>query len=200
VDYRLAPEHPFPAAVDDAITATYWVHKHAGSLGLDPSRLAVGGDSAGGNLAAVVTITARDRGDLALAFQLLIYPATEMGRDTPSYKTNGEGYLLTADTMAYFHDHYIKEPEQDLDWRAAPLLAKDLSHLPPALVVTAGYDPLRDQGLAYAERLSESGNKASYVVFERQTHGFILMGKVIDEAMLAVALCGAALKQALVGS
>jgi len=200
VDYRLAPEHPFPAAVDDAITATYWVHNHAGSLGLDPSRLAVGGDSAGGNLAAVVTITARDRGDLALAFQLLIYPATEMGRDTPSYKTNGEGYLLTADTMAYFHDHYIKEPEQDLDWRAAPLLAKDLSHLPPALVVTAGYDPLRDQGLAYAERLSESGNKASYVVFERQTHGFILMGKVIDEAMLAVALCGAALKQALVGS
>jgi acetyl esterase len=197
VDYRLAPENPFPAAVDDAIAATYWVHQHASSLGLDPTRIAVGGDSAGGNLAAVVAITARDRGDLPIAFQLLVYPATEMGQDSPSYKANGEGYLLTADTMAYFHDQYIVAPEQDLDWRAAPLLAKDLSGLPPALVVTAGYDPLRDQGLAYAERLSEAGTKASYVVFERQTHGFILMGKVIDEANLAVALCGAALKQAL---
>jgi acetyl esterase len=198
VDYRLAPEHRFPAAVDDAIAATYWVQEHAESLGLDRSRMAVGGDSAGGNLAAVVAITARDRGDLPIAFQLLIYPVTEMGTDSASYKVNGEGYLLTADTMAYFHNLYISEPEQDLDWRAAPLLAKDLSRLPPTLVVTAGYDPLRDQGLAYAERLSESGSKASYVVFERQTHGFILMGKVIDEAMLAVALCGAALKQALV--
>jgi acetyl esterase len=157
----------------------------------------VGGDSAGGNLAAVVSIAARDAGDLPIAFQLLIYPATDMRRGHPSHQANGQGYLLTSDTMTYFHDHYITDPAHDLDWRASPLLHTDLSKLPPALVLTAGYDPLRDEGAAYAEALTAAGNHAVYVCFERQIHGFITMGKVLDEANTAVALCAAELRRAL---
>ncbi len=197
VDYRMGPEHRFPAAVDDCLAATYWVHRQADVLGLDPTRIAVGGDSAGGNLAAVVAIAARDAGDLPLQFQLLIYPATDMRRSAPSHASNGQGYLLTSDTMAYFHDHYIVDPTDDLDWRASPLLHEDLSNLPPALVLVAGYDPLRDEGLMYAQRLSESGNRAALISFERQIHGFITMGKIIDEANTAVALCATQLRQNL---
>jgi acetyl esterase len=196
VDYRMGPEHRFPAAVDDALAATRWVRREAAALGLDVSRLAVGGDSAGGNLAAVVSIAARDAGDLPIAFQLLIYPATDMRRGHPSHQANGQGYLLTSDTMTYFHDHYITDPAHDLDWRASPLLHADLSKLPPALVLTAGYDPLRDEGAAYAEALTAAGNHAVYVCFERQIHGFITMGKVLDEANTAVALCAAELRRA----
>ena len=147
VDYRMGPEHRFPAAVDDVLAATRWVRKEAAALGVDPSRLAVGGDSAGGNLATVVAIAARDAGDLPIAFQLLIYPGTDMRRGHASHTTNGKGYLLESDTITYFHDHYIDDAAQDLDWRASPLLHKDLSKLPPALVITAGFDPLRDEGL-----------------------------------------------------
>lgn len=197
VDYRMAPEHRFPAAVDDCIAATYWVQREAAALGLDASRIAVGGDSAGGNLAAVVAIAARDAGDLPLQFQLLIYPATDMRRIAPSHATNGQGYLLTSDTMTYFHDHYITDPAHDLDWRASPLLHRDLSRLPPSLVLVAGYDPLRDEGIMYAQKLTESGNRASLISFERQIHGFITMGRVIDEANTAVALCAAQLRDAL---
>ena len=196
VDYRMAPEQRFPAAVDDCIGATYWVREHAGELKLDAARLAVGGDSAGGNLAAVVAITARDRGDLAIAFQLLIYPATDQHRSHPSHAENGQGYLLTSDTMAYFTGHYLPDRAQYDDWRASPLLHPDLSNLPPALVLTAGFDPLRDEGRAYAERLTASGSRASYVCFDREIHGFILMGKVLDEANTAVALCAAELRRA----
>lgn len=197
VDYRMAPEHRFPGAVDDAVAATRWVHRQAGTLGLDAARLAVGGDSAGGNLAAVVALAARDSGDLPIVFQLLIYPATDMRRGAPSHTTNGQGYLLTKETIDYFHDHYIIEASHDLDWRASPLLHPDLSRLPPALVLTAGYDPLRDEGMDYAARLTAAGNRASYVCFERQIHGFITMGKVLDEANTAVALCAAELRRAL---
>ena len=197
VDYRLAPEHRVPAAVDDSIAAARWVHREAAALHLDPERIAVGGDSAGGNLAAVVALAARDAGDLPLAYQLLIYPATDQHRSAPSHTTNGEGYLLTRDTMAYFTGHYIPEPAHYADWRASPLLHPDLSRLPPALVLTAGYDPLRDEGLAYAQKLSEAGNTATHLSFERQIHGFILMGKVLDEANTAVRLCAAALRDAL---
>jgi len=197
VDYRMGPEHRFPAAVDDVLAATRWVRREAASLGLDAGRLAVGGDSAGGNLAAVAAIAARDAGDLPIAFQLLIYPATDMRRGHPSHQANGQGYLLTRDTMAYFHDHYIDDPRHDLDWRASPLLHADLSRLPPALVLTAGYDPLRDEGMAYAEALTAAGNRAAYVCFERQIHGFITMGKVLDEADTAIALCCAELRRAL---
>ncbi|NNU42770.1 alpha/beta hydrolase [Ramlibacter montanisoli] len=197
VDYRLGPEHRFPAAVDDALAATRWVRSQARELKLDPARLAVGGDSAGGNLAAVVALSAREAGDLPIAFQLLIYPATDQRRGAPSHAANGQGYLLTKESMDYYHDHYIPDPAQDLDWRASPLLHENHAKLPPAFVLTAGYDPLRDEGLQYAHRLSEAGNRATLVNFERQIHGFITMGRVIDEANVAVQLCAAQLKQAL---
>ena len=138
VDYRMGPEHRFPAAVDDCIAATRWVRSHAAALGVDAARLAVGGDSAGGNLAAVVAIAARDAGDPPIAWQLLIYPATDQRRLAPSHQANAQGYLLTADSLRYYHDHYIDDPRHDLDWRASPLLAPDLSRLPPALVLVAG--------------------------------------------------------------
>lgn len=197
VDYRLAPEHRFPAAVDDSIAAVRWIHAHADALGIDAARIAVGGDSAGGNLAAVVAIDARDNGGPRLAFQLLIYPATDMRRLAASHAANGQGYLLTSDVLRYFHDHYIDDRRHDLDWRASPLLHADLSRLPPALVLTAGYDPLLDEGLMYAQRLSEAGTRTAYICFSRQIHGFITMGKVIDEANAAVELCAAQLRSAL---
>jgi acetyl esterase len=197
VDYRLAPEHRFPAAADDALAATRWLHREAAALGLDGMRLAVGGDSAGGNLATVVAIAARDAGDLPLAFQLLIYPSTDMTREQPSHRTNGPGYLLTSDTIGYFQGHYLADPAQERDWRASPLRHPDLSRLPPAFVLTAGYDPLRDEGLAYAQRLSDTGVRCTEVCFERQIHGFALMGKVIDEANAAVAMCASELNRAL---
>ena len=196
VDYRKAPEHPYPTAPEDAYAGLVWARENAAKLGLDPARIAVAGDSAGGNLAAVVAIAARESADLPLVFQLLIYPATDMRRGHPSHQANGQGYLLTRDTMTYFHDHYITDAKHDLDWRASPLLHGDLSRLPPALVLTAGYDPLRDEGLAYAEALTAAGNSANYVCFERQIHGFVTMGKVLDEANTAVALCATELRRA----
>jgi acetyl esterase len=210
VDYRMGPENRFPAAVDDCLAATRWVHDNAASLGLDASRLAVGGDSAGGNLAAVVSILARDLGDASaagiasgaatavpIAFQLLIYPSTDMRRLSASHQTNGQGYVLTADTIAYFQGHYTGDDAKYLDWRASPLLCGNLANLPPAFVMTAGYDPLRDEGLAYAQRLTEAGNRATHLCFERQIHGFITMGRVIDEANAAVAICASELKRAI---
>lgn len=202
VDYRMGPENRFPAAVDDCIAATRWVAKGAERLGLDASRIAVGGDSAGGNLAAVVALALRDEpGDLPhpLRFQLLIYPATDMRRCASSHSTNGEGYLLTRDSITYFHDHYMgsSDTSQDMDWRASPLLHKDLARLPPALVITAGFDPLRDEGLQYAQRLTESGSRATLVNFERMIHGFILMGRVLEEASTAVGLSALELRKAL---
>jgi acetyl esterase len=197
VDYRMGPEHRFPAAVDDCLAATGWLSRHAAALGLDAERLAVGGDSAGGNLAAVVAIAGRDAGDLPIAWQLLVYPATDMRRGHASHTSNGRGYLLEAETIGYYHDNYIDDAADDLDWRASPLLHGDLSGLPRALVLTAGFDPLRDEGLAYADALAAAGNEASYVCFDRQIHGFITMGKVIDEANTAVAFCAAELARAL---
>jgi acetyl esterase len=197
VDYRMGPEHRFPAAVDDCLAATYWVRRNAGELNVNPDKLAVGGDSAGGNLAAVIALAARNAGDLPVAYQLLIYPATVQRRVTRSGAVNGQGLLLTVDSMRYFHDHYIDDDRHDHDWRAAPLLCDDLGRLPPALVLTAGFDPLRDEGIEYAHRLTQAGNRATLVSFERQIHGFITMGKVIDEAEEAIAMCAAALKRAL---
>ena len=196
VDYRMGPEHRFPAAVDDSLAAACWVQREAAALKVDPARIAVGGDSAGGNLAAVVALAARDAGDLPLVFQLLIYPATDMRRGAPSHTSNGQGYLLTSDTMTYFHDHYIDDARHDTDWRASPLLADNLAGLPPALVITAGFDPLRDEGLQYAARLTAAGNRAVHVCFERQIHGFITMGRVLDDANTAVRLCAVELTRA----
>jgi acetyl esterase len=196
VDYRMGPEHRFPAAVNDCIAATRWVRDHASDLKIDASRLAVGGDSAGGNLAAVVSIDARDHDGPAIVFQLLIYPATDQHRNAPSHTENAQGYLLTADTMDYFVENYIDNKAHYADWRASPLLHTDLSHLPPALIITAGFDPLRDEGAEYAKRLTAAGNRASYVNFPRQIHGFISMGRVLDESHTAVALCASELRRA----
>jgi len=201
VDYRVGPEHRFPAAVDDAIGATRWLRMHAAALGLDATRVAVGGDSAGGNLAAVVALALRDAADAQdwapLAYQLLIYPATDMRAGADSHTRNGQGYVLTADTVAYFRGHYMADPAMWPDWRASPLLAADHTRLPPALVLTAGYDPLLDEGRQYADAMSAAGNRVQCVCFERQIHGFVTMSRVLDEARTAVALCCAVLKEAL---
>jgi acetyl esterase len=197
VDYRLGPEHRFPAAVDDALAAARWVRAQHQALGIDAERIAIGGDSAGGNLAAVVPLLLRDAGEALPAFQLLIYPATDMRCGAPSHQANGQGYGLTADSIAYYRGHYLADESQWTDWRASPLLAENLRGLPPALVLTAGFDPLRDEGHQYADALSAAGNTVQVVCFERQIHGFITMGRVIGEADTAVDLCAAALRRAL---
>lgn len=197
VHYRLAPEARFPAAVDDALAATRWLQREAAALGLDGQRIAVGGDSAGGNLAAVVCLLMRDAGDAAPASQLLIYPATDQRALAPSHTANAEGYLLTRDSIRYYWGHYGGPSGDATDWRASPLLAPSHARLPPALVLIAGFDPLRDEGRQYADALSNAGNRVQVVCFERQVHGFITMGRVIDEARTAIALCAAVLRQHL---
>jgi acetyl esterase len=197
VDYRLGPEHRFPAAVDDCLAATRWVQANAAALGVDAARLAIGGDSAGGNLAAVTAIALRDAGDALPRLQLLIYPGTDMRAVAPSHTTNGQGYMLTADSIAYYRGHYMPERASWDDWRASPLLHPDLSRLPPAFVLTAGFDPLRDEGRQYADALSKAGVRTQFVCFERQIHGFITMGRVIEEANTAVSLCAQAVARAV---
>lgn len=199
VDYRMGPEHRFPAAADDTRAAVQWLFEHGAAHGLDATRYALGGDSAGGNLAAVTALALRDGAAPPARLQLLIYPATDMRAVAPSHTHNGQGYLLTSDSIAYFRGHYIADAASWSDWRASPLLASSLAGLPPALVLTAGFDPLRDEGLAYADALSAAGVPTQYVCFERQIHGFITMGRVIDEANTAVTLCAAALRRALRG-
>jgi len=193
VDYRMGPEHPFPAAVDDCLAATRYVSTHAKELLVDPRRIAVGGDSAGGNLAAVVSLIARDAGAPKICFQLLIYPATDARATHPSHQRNGEGYLLTKHTIKYFMDHY--QPAGS-DWRASPLLAKSLASLPPAYLLTAGFDPLVDEGKEYAERLAKEGNEVAYREYSDMVHGFITFGGVVDTANEAVAECCAKLRNA----
>ena len=196
VEYRLAPEARFPAAVDDCIAATRYITSQAATLGIDPKRIAVGGDSAGGNLAAVVCIDARDAGQPLPCFQLLIYPATDQRSGHASHVRNAEGYLLTRKVMNYFRGHYLPEERDWLDWRASPMLAASLAGLPPAYVLTAGYDPLVDEGRAYAERLSAQGVKTEYVDYPGMVHGFLLMGGVLDTANEAIAACSTALRKA----
>jgi acetyl esterase len=196
VDYRRAPEHRFPAAVDDAWTATRWVAAHAEELGCDPARIGVGGDSAGGNLAAVVARRARDRG-LPLAFQLLAYPVTDHRFDTASYDALAEGYGLTRETMRWYWDQYLARAEDGDDPDASPLRADDLRGVAPALVLVAGYDPLCDEGVAYAERLADAGVPTRLVRYEGLIHGFIRMPGVIDAAGAALDETAAALREAL---
>jgi len=197
VDYRLAPEHKFPAAVDDAWAATRWVVAHAGELAVDARRLAVGGDSAGGNLAAVVALLARDKGAPAIAVQVLIYPVTDLVGETRSYRDFAEGYLLTREGMRWFIAHYLTAEAEAADWRASPLRAQSLAGLPPALIVTAGFDPLRDEGEAYAERLRDAGVRVDSVCYGGMIHGFVPMGRLLDTAGRAISLIAGSLSQAL---
>lgn len=197
VDYRLAPEHKFPAAADDAWAATRWVVAHASELGVDATRLAVGGDSAGGNLAAVVALMARDHGEPAIALQVLTYPVTDVAAESQSYRDFADGYMLTRESMRWFIAHYLKSPDDARDWRASPLRAPSLTGVAPALIVTAGFDPLRDEGEAYAKRLREAGVQVDYVCYGGMIHGFAPMGRLIDTGNRAVAHTAASLRQAL---
>ena len=199
VDYRMAPEHKFPAAVDDSAAATAWAIAQAGALGIDARRVAVGGDSAGGNLAAVMALLARD-GDLPkLAYQLLIYPATDMAMTTVSSQTIGPGVPLTSATMKWFIDHYMRGPADVIDWRASPIRAASVAGTAPALVLTAGVDPLRDEGIAYAARLEREGVRTTAIHLTDQIHGFMSMGRVIRAADTAIDMMAGALRRALAG-
>ena len=182
VDYRLAPEHKFPAAVEDCLAATLWVAENAREIGVDPGRLAVGGDSAGGNLAAVISLIARDRGSPKLRAQLLLYAVLDCGMKQASHQRFAEGHLLTEATMRWFAEAYLREPADIDDWRVSPLRAPDLSGLPPSYVLTAGYDPLCDEGIAYARRLREFGVAVEHRHVPDQIHGFLLMGKMVRAA------------------
>jgi acetyl esterase len=192
VDYRLAPEHRFPAAVDDAIAATEWISGNARQLGIDPSRLIVGGDSAGGNLAAVVAIHARKAGP-KLAGQVLIYPATDFAMTHPSHSEPETSALLTHTVIRWFRDHYLGTSDGE-HWKASPARAEKLSGLPPAFVLTAGADPLRDEGDEYAARLGEAGVPVTHRTYPGQFHGFITMGKLLPKAGVAVQEIGEWLK------
>ena len=198
VDYRRAPEHRFPSAVEDAIAATEWVASHAGRLGIDPSRLAVAGDSAGGNLAAVVCLHARHHGP-ALRYQALIYPVTDSRTDTASYEENASGYMLERDGMAWFFDHYAPDAVDRSDPRLAPLRAASHAGLPPALVVTAGFDPLRDDGTAYARALEAAGTAVTLVENPGLIHGFIGLAAVSDAAAAALSAIASSIRAALHG-
>jgi len=180
VNYQKAPEHKFPVAVDDAWAATTWVARHARELGLDPARIGVIGDSAGGNLAAVTAIHARDAGGPALACQVLIYPVTDTDVDKASYHKNAAGYFLERATMQWFFAHYLSHPSQGQDPRVSPLLAHDLSRLPPSLVITAEYDPLRDDGYGYAQKLAAAGTPTTYKEYAGATHGIFWMQGVLE--------------------
>jgi acetyl esterase len=196
--YRLAPEHPFPAAVDDALAGFRWLADHADALGLDPARLAVGGDSAGGNLSAVVSqVATREAWTVRPAFQLLLYPATDMRREHESHRAFGVGYMLSAATLTWFLGHYLRNDADILDPRASPLLAADLRGLPPAYVAVAGFDPLRDEGRAYAERMREAGVAVELDCHDALVHGYISLGDGIEAAGVALAAAARALRQAL---
>ena len=194
VGYRLAPEHKFPAAVEDCFAATAWVAGNAASLGVDAGRLAVGGDSAGGNLAAVVSLLARDHGTPRIGHQLLIYPATDAAMRHDSMARFAEGYVLTRSTMRWFYEQYLRAPADAADWQASPLAAPDVGGLPSAFVLTAGYDPLCDEGDAYAARLAAAGVPVTHRRFPGQVHGFAMNGKIIRAAETALDEAAAALR------
>jgi acetyl esterase len=197
VDYPLAPEHPFPAPPEACFEVTRWLAGHAADLGADPRRLAVGGDSAGANLAAVTAVVARDRGGPDLVFQLLVYPVTDCLGSYPSVKDNGEGYLLTNSAMIWFGQHYLPEGTDPKDPLASPIYTSDLADLPSALVITAEFDPLRDEGEAYGKRLEQAGVPVTTSRYDGMVHGFFSMTGVLDAGRHAMAEAAAAVRLAL---
>jgi acetyl esterase len=196
VDYRLAPEHKFPAGLRDCDFVFQWALANAASLGGDPTRVAVGGDSAGGNLSTAVCLSARSRGGPAPIFQVLIYPVIDHDFDRPSYCENAEGYMLTAHSMRWFWEQYVHSPAEMADPLASPIHASDLSGLPPALIITAEFDPLRDEGEAYADRLRQAGVPVVLSRYDGMIHGFFGMFPAIDKGKLAVGQASEALKSA----
>ena len=196
VDYRLGPEHKFPAAAEDAYGATKWLAENAGSIGGDPSRIAVGGDSAGGNLSAVTCLTARDKGAPNICYQLLIYPGTDMTESFPSHQSCGKGYFLTNELIHWFHDHYMPEGADLMDWRASPLHAADHSNLPPAHIITAGFDPLQDEGIAFGKKLEAGGVPVTYRHYDGLMHGFITQLAFFPQSEEALAEGAGKLRQA----
>jgi acetyl esterase len=198
VDYRLAPEARFPGAFEDVVAALQWVAASGASVGIDATRLAIGGDSAGGNLAAAVALWVRDSGGPRLRLQLLAYPVTDAVARSASYRLYHDGYGLDAPTMEWFFDHYTPDKASRDDWRISPLRAKSLSGLAPALVVTAGHDLLRDEGRAYAFRLQQEGTLTELVEFGGMLHGFLSSPMLLHGARRGTTLCAAALREALV--
>jgi acetyl esterase len=196
VEYRLAPEHKFPAPLDDCFAATVWAAANVDRIGGDPMCLAVGGDSAGGNLAAAVALMARDKGGPELCYQLLIYPVTNRDFETVSYRDNATGYGLMREDMIWFWQHYLRTDEDARNPYAAPLLATDVRDLPPALIITAGYDVLRDEAELYARHLREAGVEVELAQYPTMIHGFFGMAPWIDEAKRAVEHAAQALKKA----
>jgi acetyl esterase/lipase len=196
IDYRLAPEDPFPAGADDCFTALRWVVDHAADIGGDASRIAVGGDSAGGNMAAVTAMQARDEG-VPLRYQLLVYPVTDCTMSSSSYEENAEGYLLTRDSMDWFIGHYLCGGAEAKDPRVSPLYADDVRGAAPALVITAEFDPLRDEGEAYAERLRDAGVDVELRRFDGQVHGFFGLGSITPVANEAIDLAVERIRGAL---
>jgi len=193
VDYRLAPEHKFPAAVEDAFAAAKWAVAHSARLGIDGERIAVAGDSAGGNLAAVVCQLAQAQGGPRIGFQLLIYPVTKMDATTESRKQFAQGYFLEQQTMNWFSDKYVGAADDYRDPRLSPLLAANLEGLPAAMVITAGFDPLKDEGKAYADKLNDAGVPVVYVDYPGMVHGFFSMSGAVPEAREAVENAGRAI-------
>ncbi|MEM6663243.1 MAG: alpha/beta hydrolase [Pseudomonadota bacterium] len=182
-EYRMGPEDPFPSAVEDAYQTARWAANHASDLKVDPARLVVGGDSAGGNLAAVTALMARDTGAFPIAAQLLVYPVTDYRGSTASHRSFAEGYgILEAETMVWFRDHYLGGMEGASDWRASPLLVESVAGLPPAFVLTASHDVLRDEGIAYADRLREAGATVKHVDYPGMIHGFFGYLGLVDMA------------------
>ena len=198
-DYRLAPEDKFPAAVDDCYAAVRWAALNAPALNGDASRIAVGGESAGANLAAAVTLKAQESGLPSLAYQLLMYPVTAHAFDMPSHKENAEGYFLTTEMMAWFWDQYLASDTDGENPLASPMRAStdQCRSLPSAFIATAEYDPLRDEGAAYAAKLREAGVAVEYTCFEGLIHGFMGMAKVIEPAGQALLHAATSLKTAL---
>lgn len=197
VDYRLAPEHVFPAAPEDAYAVTRYVAEHASEFGIDPGRIAVAGDSAGGNLAAVVALMARDRGGPSLRFQLLIYPVTDFDDDSPSMREFAEGHFLTSGFIDWCYGSYIPSRGQRRNAYASPMNAHDLRGLPPAMIITGECDPLRDQGEKYAEKLRQAGVAVELKRYEGMIHPFFSLGGIIDGGRVAMADAASALQRAL---
>ena len=195
VDYRLSPEHKYPAAIEDGYAALQWVHEHATELNVDSARVAVCGDSAGGNIAAVLCLMSRDRGGPPIAFQALIYPITDCDFDRPSYRDNADGYFLTAKQMKWFWNHYVSSPEQMLEPYASPIRAASLRGLPPALIQTAEFDPLRDEGEAYADALRDAGVPVMRHRYDGLIHAFVKRVDQFDAALEAIREVGDALRR-----